>query len=1333
LRVTIRFLHVPYNHWQIHCKEKRNLNRDAIPCVGTALFQRAFGIQLIEIWVLAPETRLWMVEQTWARLLAKAVLLLVFGASAISCAFSQQAPAGSGSLSGKLTDIRSTPLENVTVTLRNANTGSQVETTTARGGRYNFTGLAQGEYSITATGPEGTGKAGGIFVTAGHQSRVQTALDFGSDSRQVSGHLDDVEAPPAPSESLAFRLRTLQAAALPVSSTMETKADAAPILLPTQPPVLLPLRGTRTQPTKSNSSASAPTPALPISLPAGSSIATNERLALPRLPAGAAPAVSVNPAVAIPILHFSANNLAKAILDLELGAEQASLLGVHVWPKAQLAVLRSSSLPQSSQSLDATQLQSLPLPGRDWQNFLRDVPEQGGASGDQKSSANIGVPSDITVDSAPVQLAFGSRDSMSSRDSNLLGPASGDVSTREVQLLNEGVESIHVGLSRTNLETQRGTEHLHGQVFVFDRENIWGARNPFTQWVKEARPATSTTVPLFTPQPYSPEDREALWGAGLGGSLRKRRLFWFVALDGYQRNDPGVATVKHPDNFFAQPSNDQMQLLSAQLGLSGADPVSEGLGAYSKLLKNLASLLGPVPRSMSQFTGFARIDGNVGERYRFTLEATGAQHDAPGGGFSRASATYGSHSFGNVNATRQWMLGKWEAFITPNLLAVTQGSFGHQVHSIEPQTPSAFEQSLNISAWGRLPQIVVDSRNGFTIGNPARFGKGSYPDEHLYMIQEQLNWVSGNVVIKAGGEIRHNTDATTRLRNQTGTYYYSSIADFASDALAFASFGLNGQLNPMHQHNCDQTGRAWRDSTGVLHGLGYLPCYSYYSQTMGPSNWWLSTNDWAGFVTSQWQPTRQLVATLAVRWELEQIPGPISTLNNADLPLTAHTATLGNQWGPRAGLAWGTGESRWPVVRLGYGMYFNRTRNSVLETVLTQTGSLKGDLNFFMRPTDNLNAGGAPPFPYVLAGEPASVVKPAAVEFAPNFRNGEIHQAEASIEETAPGRIHIEASAVASFARRLPVTFDANIDPTVAKTITYAVVDGNASGPIKSPQITVPFFASWPSSTSPTGFAGRLNPNYQQVSEIYSRANSTYEAAILRISRNARALTLRARYTYAHAMDWNPDETSQLGGPSVFDPIDFRQEYGTSSLDVRHSATAAVILQSPWKVKSLAGRIANGWMLSGTAYFHSGLPYTMRTGGSIAREFNAGGTAIVALGTGMNGYGGDNRVYGIGRNTYRYPSTWKADLRTGKRFDLGPMRQLELMVESFNLFNHQNVTELETTGYSIESGTSTGGLPRLNFLTGLKTGQTEFGTPLNINATDFYRERQVQFGARLRF
>ncbi len=94
------------------------------------------------------------------------------------------------------------------------------------------------------------------------------------------------------------------------------------------------------------------------------------------------------------------------------------------------------------------------------------------------------------------------------------------------------------------------------------------------------------------------------------------------------------------------------------------------------------------------------------------------------------------------------------------------------------------------------------------------------------------------------------------------------------------------------------------------------------------------------------------------------------------------------------------------MLRLGYGMYYGRIANATIETALTQTGSLKGDLDFFMRPSDDCQhcSGGAPPFPYVFAGQPASVVKPGAVGFAPNFRNPEVHQAIAAIEQQLPGQ-----------------------------------------------------------------------------------------------------------------------------------------------------------------------------------------------------------------------------------------------------------------------------------------------------------------------------------------
>jgi hypothetical protein len=861
----------------------------------------------------------------------------------------------------------------------------------------------------------------------------------------------------------------------------------------------------------------------------------------------------------------------------------------------------------------------------------------------------------------------------------------------------------------------------------------------------------------------------------VGSRIRRDKLFWFAALDGYQRNDPGLAMVKHPylvqtlsgcvitpenpctkiTGFFAQPTNDQMQVLSSRLGLPSANPVVEGLTEYSNMLETLAGLLGPAPRTAQQWTGFARLNWQATERNRFTLEGIGAKWNSPGGGLTRVSENYGNHSFGSSEASEEWLLGRWEAFLTPNLLATTQASAGRTIQEARPSTPSAFEQTfLSGNVYGELPQIVVDNRYGFTIGNPSRFGTGSYPDEHLYHGQESLDWIRGKLLVKAGFEVNHNADATSLLRNQTGTYTYSNVENFISDALVFGKFGLTDALDPYNQHNCDETGKVWRDSGGGLRGLGNLPCYSYYSQTIGPAGWQLSTNDWAGYVTAQWQANKLVVVSAGLRWEREQLPPPIAALNNPDLPLTEKLPNLGNQWGPRVGLAVGTGEKHWPVLRLGYGMYFGRTDNLTVETALTQTGSPNGDLNYFMRPTDDLpnHGGGAPPFPYVLRGAPGSAIKPGAVEFAPNFHNPEIHQAVAAVEEKLLGHVEVTASAMVSLGRRLPISIDTNFDPAVnPQTITYAVVDGTGLGPIKATQITVPFYASWPSPTSATGFAGRLNPDYQQITQIMSMANSTYEAAMLRVERyGRRGLSLHAHYTYSHAMDWNPNESAQTAGNDVLDPSNFGLEYGTSDLDMRHSAGVTAVYEAPWKLHNLAGKLGNGWMLSGIGKFHSGLPYTMRTSGSLAEEFDTAGNAIMGLGPGMNGSGGDNRVYGagsdgreynIGRNTYRYPATWKADLRLGKRFDLGSMRQLELLAETFNLFNHQNVTELETTGYTIESG-STSSLPTLNFLTGpvaeangtiQKANTTAFGQPLNINATNFYRERQIQFGLRIRF
>lgn len=84
-----------------------------------------------------------------------------------------------GAITGRLTDLHSAPLDAATVVVRNEATGAEARTITTRNGNYRFTGLAAGEYSLVAQSHRlGTGRLEGIFVAAGHEAHVQTAMQL---------------------------------------------------------------------------------------------------------------------------------------------------------------------------------------------------------------------------------------------------------------------------------------------------------------------------------------------------------------------------------------------------------------------------------------------------------------------------------------------------------------------------------------------------------------------------------------------------------------------------------------------------------------------------------------------------------------------------------------------------------------------------------------------------------------------------------------------------------------------------------------------------------------------------------------------------------------------------------------------------------------------------------------------------------------------------------------------------------------------------------------------------------------------------------------------------
>ena len=125
-------------------------------------------------------------ERSWTKTLAVAVLLMGAGAAGLAQSAQTQSTEGgaeqgilAGSLSGKVTDLYSKPLEGVVVVLRNQATGAEARTTTTKNGTYRFSGLEPGEYALEAESPQlGRGQVGGIVVDAGHEARVQAAMEM---------------------------------------------------------------------------------------------------------------------------------------------------------------------------------------------------------------------------------------------------------------------------------------------------------------------------------------------------------------------------------------------------------------------------------------------------------------------------------------------------------------------------------------------------------------------------------------------------------------------------------------------------------------------------------------------------------------------------------------------------------------------------------------------------------------------------------------------------------------------------------------------------------------------------------------------------------------------------------------------------------------------------------------------------------------------------------------------------------------------------------------------------------------------------------------------------
>lgn len=1092
--------------------------------------------------------------------------------------------------------------------------------------------------------------------------------------------------------------------------------------------------------------------------------------------------------------NFSGNNPTTApwlAYNVQVEVGRTTLLNPGLADRLHRAAINSAPVQQFSLSsavgnnVDGDFMQALPNDSGRWSAFA--ALAGGVVSGigpDAAGSANLSfrglspLLNAISVDGADHTLAF--RGGQRGAATGGYALARGAVSQFQVHTSNFSAEYGRAGGGVINSVTRSGGNALHFEASFRDRDAAWGAMNAYSK-VMQPLPAGTRVSPLgsnvlylngqpitYVDKSYNAPDRRLESAFNAGGPVIRNKLFWFFASEYNQRDNPAVARANEPETFFAAPSVQTIQTLAARL-IKSTNPIYTGcaqsppnldlqaLCAYSTVLNQLNGILGGVPRTTRQTNLFPRLDWRVNNRIQIIGQYSHMQRTASNGVVGGTTRPDGIGSFGNGSTTEDTGLARLQYFFTPNALTSMRYQYSRSLLSQLAAAPTAFEQQFAHNSLGRAPQISIDRSSGFTFGTLSSQNKSEYPLEIRQQFTDSITWIHHHHAFRIGYDYNHVADSVNGMNSQNGSYSYSSLANFVADMLS--------------PDSCD----------GTTAGAGTYPCYRSYRQTLGPSIWSFETADYAAFAADDWKLTPRFTLSLGLRYDFERLPDTNKHVVNPDIPQTGYLPQDRNNFGPRAGFAWNVFGRGHTVLRGGFGLYYARISNATVFSALTSTGSAHSARSYFFRPLDI----GAPQFPYVFAGNETPYVNPAApdafsskpnaVYFDKHFQNPQIDQADLSLEQRIGRRSTITVSYMASMGHELPQFLDRNVDLSAVANLNY-VMDFSTNpqhlGPIKN-NFTIPFYYQ------------RVNPNYGAITDIISETNSRYQGAVIRFAtRRARALHLSVAYTFSHAIDDNQNEATFASFSKVYDPAQMQLEHGTSNFDVRQRVSGGIVARAPWRLGGVAGRLFNGYSVSTLGRWRTGLPYTMRTmgpiptplcsnyawlnaggpnGGSNCLKFMPAGGGIIldgarpapGIGPSLNGYGGEDLVPQVGRNTFRYPATVGLDLRISKRTSIKDRVGVEFFADAFNVLNHANVTNIQTIGYKVENQSPSSSDPaaateKLAYLSGLRTfttvnslgnPQTQliegptagFGDFTNFNSSAIYSDRRIQLGCRLSF
>ena len=146
---------------------------------------------------------------------------------------------------------------------------------------------------------------------------------------------------------------------------------------------------------------------------------------------------------------------------------------------------------------------------------------------------------------------------------------------------------------------------------------------------------------------------------------------------------------------------------------------------------------------------------------------------------------------------------------------------------------------------------------------------------------------------------------------------------------------------------------------------------------------------------------------------------------------------------------------------------------------------------------------------------------------------------------------------------------------------------------------------------APFPFEHSTDPRFGAVTQFSTGANSHYNGLqMTAMKRIGHGLMGQINYTWSRCMDTvSNGGFLQFSSGGILSPLpgDLARDYGPCDYDIRNNLNAQYIYELPVKVQNrFLGYALNGWQISGTVFWHSGIPFSV-----LSTPYSAKGDGIV--------------------------------------------------------------------------------------------------------------------------